>query len=1199
MSSPRLKKVEILGFKSFHQKTKVLFSSGITSIVGPNGCGKSNFSDAMRWCIGEQKGRFLRIKSSTDLIFQGTESHRPLNLAQVSITFDNKNRQFQSDEDEVEITRRLFRNGDAEYLLNKKKVRLKDIQTVLSGTGLGEGGYFIVEQGGVDRILSASIEKRRLLFEEVAGISLYRKKTEDTSKKLDQVHHNMERIKDILNEVSERRTSLLQEVEKVKKHEELTLNLKQYRKSLFAFQYEKKSNHLQKLQQNLQEIKNLKDEKDTELIHLENLIEKTQSEEKEVKKDYISLKEEYFQLKSSIDEQKRKQVQIEQASQTLQYNQKELKKKYQSLGNQITLHKNKLQKMEIEQESLENSYQERQVQKNNKISLIEKEKEKVKNFQIEEQNYLKILTQKKTQYEFNNSQIQSQQKALQQQENKQNIQKIKYEELQEKKQQSREELQKNIQQLEQIFQTETQELQKIESIQKELHTNKESLELIKQDIQEKHLQVKSIDYQLKMTEKMIQNYEGFSDKTKNFFKKILPLESQTQDLILGTVSELISIEEINESLFESIFHEKLELIVVHSFEKAFNFLEKQSISTQGLGFIAQNSSFVESIYNEPQMDSFVTPLISFIQFDNNHLKKVLTPLFKNYYVLATNDQLKQLKKIPQGALFISLEGASYQWNGIWNFKEKKRFFLNLVGRKKRIHQLKEEIDEKKNLLSNFEQQQQDQEKKISKIEDSLSQIQGQHQQTIKIKNELSQSINHLKLSIEHHSQHISEIKKEINQIDKELLETINKISDLSEKNNEQQKDISSKTSEFETIKEDKIKSEEVLSKMKEEFDVLNEDLHQIQLDLSLRKERKSHSQQLILRTEKEKGEIEYRQKRVEEKKIQSTKEYQNILEKIKEYQKKIQDQEKKIQIKEELQEEQSQNVLMAVADIKEKRKEKNSVDQEWTKVQLSFSKNQEQLNYLIQNFKQDILINETASNDIKNEQIIQWKSMFKSETYCQENLQKIENKINQIGSIQTNAKEEFEQIEKRFQILSQNYNDLENSSEALNDLKTTLLKKSESLFKEAFQKITLFFDQYFQCLFKGGQSKFYLSPHKSILEADIHIEVALPGKRSKDMSLLSGGEKTLISLALLMAFFSVNPAPFCLLDEVDAPLDDSNVKRLMNLIESLSEHTQFVLITHNKISMQYSSSMNGVTMASPGVSSIIPVPIENYFSKKE
>lgn len=1188
-----LSKLEIFGFKSFANRTVINFNRGITGIVGPNGCGKTNIVDAIRWVLGEQKTTTLRSDKMENVIFNGTREKKPMGMAEVSLTLVNDKGILPTEYSEVTITRRIFRSGESEYLLNKNICRLKDITNLFMDTGIGTNAYSVIELKMIETILSSKADERRRLFEEAAGVNKYKLRRRLSLKKLDDIKADLTRVNDIVSEVEKTVRSLERQAKRADQYTQIQSVLRDKELNLaereFALYHEKKQN----LSNEISSLISQKDETDKEIRKIENELifyrNQINSIESALNKKRLEIAEysnQLYQLQKSFSVS-------EEKLNSLSNNQVRIEKEIEELKSNIEKYSEAKKHSEKELEELNNILNEKNLKASEyekiiseKRALLEEKRHSLKQLNEERYSLLKEISDKenysntlKKEIKNHNEQIEKlNQKIL-------NItnriaKTVGYiEELTNEKAEAEKKLNEAGLQLT-LYQKEKEELEKkLNSLKEKEIEQKTLLAGLKEKINFLQALITNLEG-LSSGSKVLLENKSWTEKEKIIFADIgntkeqyrfaleAALKSALNNLIIDNIDELqtaISYLKKNDLgkasfiLLKSNFNKKTSLL-----DKINHFTLKKKIKKieKEKSFVGWTKDFVETT---TQWKSYFEQILSSIAIINDF-----------------ESALSLFKKYPEFS-FVTLEGDIIQSNGVIEAGSLPRQDETIFGRKQLLENLKNEYPLQESKLEEIKSD-------ISKLEEKIASIDLKNlsdkekliaNDIANIEKQISQLEYEKKKSdeeIEASRKEIQELAEKSNSLDNQLEEINNKLIILYEN----RENLDSKIHEFEKSVQS---FEEEYSSMINSFNEQKLELERIKGRIRNISNTISHYENEIVNTHKgiEKRENDLSKNKSER---ESLKTYidnlKNELEKISSQKDILTAEENKI-------ESELQSIKAEATKYENQLRELRNQRQEISDKIHSLEIKENEINYKLESISQHI--KENYSIDIELKQFDDLETFNYDET-AQE-VHRLKEKLKNLGPVNLLAYSEYEEEKKRLDFLHQQRDDLIESEKDLIKTIHEINETAQKLFLDTFEQIRKNFIKIFQTLFNPeDEADLTLEENVDPLEAKIEIIAKPKGKRPTSIELLSGGEKTLTATALLFAIYLVKPSPFCILDEVDAPLDDANIDRFTKLLKEFSKDTQFIIVTHNKRTMEAAETMYGVTMQEEGISKLVGVRFE-------
>ena len=1178
-----LKRLEMQGFKSFADKTVLELRKGITTVIGPNGSGKSNLSDAIRWVLGEQSMKSLRGTKSLDVIFAGTQNRKSLGFAEASLVFDNSDGALPIEYQEVTVTRKLYRSGETGYFINKTPCRLKDVLELFMDTGIGRDGYSIIGQGKIDEILSNKSEDRRHIFEEAAGIVKYRIRKQESEKKLEHTKLNLLRINDILTEIEGNLEPLKDQSEKAKKYLNLRDELKNIEIGLFI-------HNIEKYKQTLQEL--TKDEE----------ITKEQCNEEEGKLERIKMLKE--ELKSAIDDITAK---IEEMSNLGFESQKEI----EMLNSDINVAKtrisnNKENKLRFEKEIEENQkrmqeLEEEKKQKEDKKFSLRENKEKFTKELEEKQKSLeeitKTLSAKALEIENNKRTVEENTDKKYELQSEINTQKINYENYEKRQKQIEGEIQTNISELDTTRMRKEDISKDFYEIENKRNKKTKEIEQIKKQKEEANQKIKNYEIKINNLASEIRIKESRqkflieTEKEKEGYiksvKTLLKDCENTKELgkgMYGVLANIIEVPEELQTAIEMCLGASLQNIVTETEEDAKRLVEHLRKNNLGrasfLPITSVRGSKLEKIKtNEKGYIGIASDLIKY----NKKYEQIIYNLLGRTVIVDNMDTAIKIAKQNKYAFrIVTKEGDVINASGAITGGSVAKKTVNILGRSKEIEKLGKEIEEGKKKIQDLTKEKEEYEESIEGILELSANLEKDLQEIDITYATEKQKILLIEENIQKIEKRIKTLKEEKEKLEKQKEEANNKKEEIT-------KTIENLTEE--TNKLTKIISEYTeLNKDNQKYiDDLNYDITNLKISVSSFDESENSIEELEQRI---KQEIETTNKSTENKKIQIEQiEQDNInleqtinetKEKIENIKKEVSQSGLKVENLKQERKEKSEKLAKQEEQITEKFSIIEDLKSQLVKLEVKKTKIEEDINTIINKMWEEYeLTPNTVTNYKKPENI----------ALTQKRVNELRTEMKNLGSVNLDSIEEYKNLKERYDFMSEQRLDLENTMSKLRKIVTEMTQIMKEQFKEKFKTINKNFQEVFQELFGGGKAELKLEDEENILECGIEITVQPPGKKLQSMSLLSGGEKALTAIALLFAILKINPAPFCVLDEIEAALDDVNVYRYAEYLKKFAQETQFLVITHRKGTMEVADTVYGVTMEESGISKLLSMKL--------
>ncbi|MEM7550458.1 MAG: chromosome segregation protein SMC [Bacteroidota bacterium] len=1170
-----LTKLELKGFKSFGDKVTINFDEGITGIVGPNGCGKSNVVDAIRWVLGEQKTRMLRSDKMENVIFNGTKKRKPTQLAEVSLTFDNTKNLLPTEYSSITITRRYYRSGDSDYELNGVSCRLKDIQNLFLDTGIASNSYAIIELKMVDDLLNDKDNSRRSLFEEAAGISKFRIRKKETLKKLGDTDADLERVEDLLFEIEKNLKSLERQAKQTEKYYQLKKEYKTLSIELAKIKVSKELESLQNLGNKIEQENDQKTALNTKRSELEAKLEKLKNElvnrEKLLSTRQRSLNEHVGKIRQYESEKRIKNERL-----------KFLNDRSDKLREQL----------EHDRKSNERAHFSIQGLERDKIS-VEKELEKLSDFNTklkEELDEQKEITSK-IQEELNEQQDQSREKKdnFYQLSKAIEIKEIQLSSLEKELEQTTsdteehtenlaefEEKIKNISETLKSKQSEYDKLVELEeNLQNKITDNTKTVELIKDELSENKRQLDRNKNEYNLTKSLVDNLEGFPEAIKFLKKK----SSWGKDAPL--ISDIITCEEDYRVTIENYLEPFMNYYVVESENHAFEAVNLLNEASQGKANFFILNSFRKFEPSITKMYEKATAASEIIEYDAKY-RKLIGHLLDRVYIV--DGDFSDIPEDPD-SIFITKNGKvtirrhTISGGSVGLFEGKR------IGRAKNLEKLDKKI---KVLNSRIDEIEQNLDKKTKenerlkestqkfKVDDLRSEINQLNQQLVSIQTKKEQFDNLITSNTTRREDlvtnadalriEIGEEKPKVLNFEEELKALEEKAGHLKAELTVQQQKLSEKSTTYNEAHIKLLQKENAVKSMDQEISykhsAYESSKERIEKNASELSQNDEEIKKLISKSEIDDDELieMYAEKDTIETGVnEAEKEYYSGRGEIDEVEKSI----REIQRSRET----SDTLLMELQNkLNETKMEVNSVKE---RLSVEFDVNL------------DVLIkNEEAEGEPYDPEELENK------------VQRCRQRMDNMGAINPMAMEAYEEIKERHEFITTQKADLVKAKESLMSTISEIDEVAKTTFLEAFHKIKDNFIKVFRTLFtEEDDCDLLLSSPEDPLNSSIEIIAKPKGKRPLTINQLSGGEKTLTATSLLFSIYLLKPAPFCIFDEVDAPLDDANIDKFNNIIREFSKESQFIIVTHNKRTMVSTDIIYGITMIEQGVSRVVPVDL--------
>jgi len=1180
-----LKRLEMQGFKSFADKTVLEFMPGITTVIGPNGSGKSNISDSIRWVLGEQSIKSLRGSKSEDIIFAGTQNRKSLGFAEVSIVIDNSEGKLPIEFSEVVVTRRIFRNGESGYFINKTPCRLKDILELFMDTGIGKDGYSIIGQGKIDEILSNKSEERRNIFEEAAGIVKYRARKNESEKKLEQTKLNLLRINDILSEVEANIGPLKIQSEKAKKYLSLREELKSIEIGLFLYNIDTYKVKLAELVEELNVMTSQKTDEEARLSVLQNLKENLKMELEEVLQKIEQTQNLGFESEKKI-EQINSQINI--ANERISNN----NENYDRYLKEIE----ELEKKNIEiKEEKENRIKKKDNLQTNKEKFTKELEEK----ELELKELTDKLTEEEKEIEGKKAVVEQNTDLKYQYREEINITEINKENLKKRQKVAANEISDTISKLDEKRMVKSDLLKTFNEKETRRNECRARLEDIRVKREEATTRIKEFedkinsleanlrikDSKQKFLSEMEKEKEGYSRAVKSILLEC-EKNAKLNKGVKGVLANLITVPDEYNLAIEMVLGATLQNIVTETEEDAKKLIEY--LRENNLG----RASFlpIPSVKGK-KVDRLVINNLqgvfgiaaNLIKYDKKYEGVIQNLLGRTIIVKDMDTAIILARQNSYGFKIVTIKGDIINPSGAISGGSVTQKTTSIIGRTKQIKELEKEIIELKEKIETISKEKEEYEKSIETLLEEITSIE-QDSQEIEIEYATEkQRIESLEEAISTLEDKLKSLKDETNQIEEEINQNEDKGKELAEKILSLENKTSLLNTEIQAFAEKNKENQKYI-------DDLNFDITNLKISVSSFDESKNSLEEILERIETE---LQNNLLSIENKKQNR----ETIIEDNKKLNEEI------VKSKEEIEQIRMQvNTSSDVIEtLKKSKQEKNDAISKT-------EKNIEEQYLIIEEIKNQANKIEVKKSkiDVELEQIINkmWEDYeitpnnaqeFKKATNIQETtkqVKKLRDEIKNLGSINIDSIEEYKQTKERYDFMCEQRLDLENSSNKLKKIIQDMTKIMKEQFETQFKIINKNFGEAFKELFGGGKAEIRLTDENDILNSGIEIEVQPPGKKLQNMSLLSGGERAFTAIALLFAILKINPAPFCVLDEIEAALDDVNVYRFADYLKKFTKDTQFLVITHRKGTMEAANTVYGITMEENGISKLLSMKLD-------
>lgn len=1181
------------GFKSFANRTELEFVPGITAVVGPNGSGKSNVTDGIRWVLGEQSAKSLRGAKMEDVIFAGSDSRKPVGFCEVSITFDNTERKLPIDYSEVTVTRRVYRSGESEYRLNKQSCRLKDINELFMDTGIGKEAYSMIGQGKIEEIMSSKSEDRRAIFEEAAGIVKYKSRKKEAEKKLDTTEQNLARIHDLIHELDGQVAPLAEQSEKALKYKECKAELEQVEIGLYVHKIENVHAQWQKA---TQEVK----QKNEEQVGITAELSKKEAHLKEIKHQLDQLEASWEQvqgelLRASEELEKtegQREVWLERSrnrvstQQQLQERRDHLLVEYQRLQEELNEFEQRLAEKRVESQQAETQ-----------LKLI------LEQLQLTMEEAFSPLQEVILQLQQVNNQtitLKSEQQYVEKQRN----------ELAERLSHLMDQLESYYEKREDYIDNEEIYKKELDSIQTEMIQKREQVETISVDRKNYQEQERNLSQQNRLLEQKYHRLRSQYDVLKEmeadhagFFqgvKEVLVARDRGHkglEGVRGAVAQLIHVPEAYEAAMETALGGALQNVVVkdeRTGRQAIAFLKERRLGRATflpLDVIQRRVLPTYDIERMKQVDGFVGIAKDLVSCDPQY--QVLVDHLLGLVIIAkTLEIANQLARMIQYRYrVVTLDGDVVNPGGGMTGGSRQSNKSNLLGRTRQLEELEGTLAEQKR---------------------EWEDVQNELRWILEKRGQLESDWEALRTSGEELRFKEQQIESQLRELQSQLRST-NQAINQSEK---QQKDLDQQSIELDLRSKQITDTLTQLQQQKEGLQAERTHLEELQKQEQSAKaaanEQVTEWRVTSAKLQQEVRNLEENVKRLQKELARNQKQQQLVQEEIHELNERGElNQQEMDQLSAQIEQlrGQKQEVQERLVEVRQKRDqstaERNELEHEVRQTQQQLRKQEEQTRNL------EIRVNrlDVELNHLLQKLAEEYEISFEraKETYgapdepnqAERKVRSLKQQIAGLGEVNLGAIEEYKRLNERLEFLKSQEADLLDAKRSLYELIAQMESEMGKKFLEAFEMIREEYQDVFVKMFGGGRADLQLTDEKNLLDTGIEIVAQPPGKKLQQLSLLSGGERSLAALALLFAVLRIKPVPFCFLDEVDAALDEANLTRFTKYMREAAAKTQFILITHRKHTMEGADVLYGITMQESGVSTLVSVRLDDYDVEQE
>ncbi len=1179
-----LKRLELQGFKSFADKTILELMPGITTVIGPNGSGKSNISDAIRWVLGEQSMKSLRGTKSLDIIFAGTQNRKSLGFAEASLVFDNSDGALPIEYTEVTVTRKIYRSGETGYYINKVPCRLKDVLELFMDTGIGKDGYSIIGQGKIDEILSNKSEDRRHIFEEAAGIVKYRTRKQESEKKLEHTKLNLLRINDILTEIEGNLEPLQMQADKAKKYLNLREELKNIEIGLFVYNIEKYKQDLEKVVQDIEIMQSQCNDEEGRLERVKILKEELKSSIDEITETIENMSNIGFESQKQI-EQLNSDINV---AKTRIANNNENNDRYlkeiEEQNAKIKELKDEIEQKEAKKDNLKQNKEKFEKELNEKQAELDKLTEKLSSKELEIEGY-KHTVEENTDKKY----------ELQSEINAQNIN---YQNFEKRQAQIKQEMQSTISELDGTRLNKEDIAKQFNEIENKKNKAQNSLNEVSKQREEANQKIKSFESninilssemrikesRLKFLIETEKEKEGYIKSVKSLLKDCENIKELGKGMN-GVLANIIEVPDDLQIAIEMCLGASLQNIVTETETDAKRLVEHLRKNNLGrASFLPISSVRGKKLDKIKGNESGVIGIASdLIKYNKKYEQIILNLLGRTVIVDNMDTAIKVAKQNGYTFRIVTTEGDLINPSGAITGGSVAKKTVNILGRGKEIEKLKKEIKNLKQKIEKLENDKQNYEESIEGILELSANLEKELQEIDITYATEKQKVISINENIEKLEKRLNRLKEEQANLEKQKEEAVSTKGDLQVEINkivEQNEELSKIITEFAELNKDDQKY----------IDDLNFDITNLKISVSSFDESEASIQEIQERINQElenaHTSIENKNTQIEQIKKDNEdleKSIEETLQKIEEVKESVNSSSSKIEELKKERAQKSEKLSKQEDEITAKFKVIEDLKGQLVKLDVKKTKIEEDINGIINKMWEEYELTPNNAEQYQKPENV---------ALTQRRVNSLRTEIRELGSVNVDSIEEYKNLKDRYDFMSEQRLDLENTMSKLRKVISDMTQIMKEQFKEKFKVINKNFGEVFAELFGGGKAELTLEDEENILECGIDITVQPPGKKLQNMMLLSGGEKAFTAIALLFAILKINPAPFCVLDEIEAALDDVNVFRYADYLKKFTDHTQFLVITHRKGTMEVADTVYGVTMEESGISKLLSMKLK-------
>lgn len=1189
----RIKKLELIGFKSFKDRTVIQFDAGITGVVGPNGCGKSNIVDALMWVMGDQSAKDLRASAMTDVIFAGAEGYSPLGMCEVSLTLENDGGPFPAKylkHSEIMVTRKLHRNGEGEYFINKEPARLKDVQEIFMDTGAGSKGFSIIAQGMIGKIITAKPEDRRMLIEEAAGITKFKARKKESQRKLISTDQNLVRLQDIIGELKRQIDSLQRQAQRAERYRNIKNQIEDLELWLSSAQYVNLKTAADEAQRIFDEAQSIEVGSESNLSSMQAELETLKLSVLEQEKAVEASQQEFYNFQSSVQ---KKEMEIQE----LRFELEQAKRNEQMTGNILSEQKARHELLARDLTSLTEQAEELKIESEN---LTLESAQKSEAFSANQTRYGQIdneLTDKRrTQIALGQSES-----ALDAQANSFINRRAELEATLAEEEMALTELREKQHEFEARRRKVSNSLDQERQMQIDLSSDVTAFEtnkkVLAEALQQKQIEVQEFKDNLNETasrlyglENLAANFEGFEEGVKQvmLWSKAKSVEMHADGStseFFKPVSEVIEVPADYEIAMEAALGSKLQMLLSQKSESAVEAVDHLKAQNSGRSsFYSNDGHFMKHLEGNPKNESGVLDLLKNIVTSSDKYSSKVNEILDGVVVVDSIRTALKLRPNYRGWTFVTQDGDTLSADGVLTGGSKDSAESGVLKRRREIKELSDRKQEwqgklalasaalKKveeqlaNVVNDFEGAQQrrlEQEIKVAELRKDFERADTEFTQAAAAVEKQEREVRRVQEQVEQLAQKIDELQTKLVDVRTQKVELEAAVADLTQEYNSMKDGFEAQQSEVMNLQVMSASKTQEFAGVTRQLEMVQRQVGELEAQLSrMSEEAEGYNSQMSdgqYALEQAKIDFERMLAEVETKRTQAA------------------------QVKNQFEIETAD--IRALEDkVMTGQRERNERLAKMNDSQLKLEQAKMKEQYLIDQVREKYMLN---LPDITEK----YAGREGNPEEADAELKDLRDKLAKIGEVNLSAINEFSETQERYTFLTQQHTDLTEAKEQLRKVIDRINKICSKRFKETFDLVNDRFQKVFPVLFGGGEAMLQLVEDIEKGEMGIEIIAKPPGKKMQNVTLMSGGEKALTAVALVFSIFLVKPSPYCLLDEVDAPLDDANVFRFNDLVKEMAKRSQIIVVTHNKHTMEVAQKLYGVTMQERGVSTMVSVSL--------